>query len=160
MKIIKLKHNYETMVSDEDYEELSKYKWHVEKRKNTNYVKRSRYAELGRQAVIGMHEQIMGTPDGMYTDHIDGNGLNNTRENLRIVTPRQNTQNRHSVRKKTQYVGVSWHNSKGNWRARIMINGYQKHLGNYKTEIEAYTAYLNALKELNEVCVHELAICK
>jgi hypothetical protein len=155
MKTIKLTQGFETVVSDEDYEEISKYRWRVSKRKNTNYATRSDYKNCGKQKNILMHKQIMDTPDGMHTDHIDGNGLNNTRDNLRVVTPRQNGQNRH-CKKTSIYPGVSWHKSKNNWTAQININGKFRHLCESVNESKAYQAYLNALHEINETIVSDL----
>ena len=48
----------------------------------------------------------------------------------------------------SKYPGVSWEKTRNNWRSGININGKNKFLGRYKTEIEAYEAYLKALKEL------------
>jgi hypothetical protein len=155
MKTIKLNSGYEALVDDEYFEELNKYKWKVQKHNHVYYAVRSGYAELGRFANIYMHIAIMKTPKGMHTDHIDGNGLNNTIGNLRVVTVRQNTQNRHTKRT-SLYPGVSWHKRDSVWRATISINKKTKHLGNFKNELDAYNAYLNALKELNEVCIKNL----
>lgn len=94
----------------------------------------------------------MNTPKGMVVDHIDGNGLNNQRENLRVVTYRQNCQNRHTP-KTSIYPGVSWCKYKKRWFASIKINGKNRKLGRYNLEIDAYNAYTDALKSIGETVI-------
>lgn len=78
-------------------------------------------------------------------NHKDFNKLNNNIDNLEIVTSRQNTNKAH-IKSSSNFVGVSCYNyGNKNWRARIVINGKQKLIGYYKTEIEASNAYQNAL---------------
>lgn len=78
-------------------------------------------------------------------NHKDFNKLNNNIDNLEIVTARQNTNKSH-IKSSSSFVGVSCYNyGNKNWRARIVINGKQKVIGYYKTEIEASNAYQNAL---------------
>ncbi len=90
---------------------------------------------------------------GYQIDHRDGNGLNNTRDNLRHVTVRQNQQNRRNINKSSIYPGVCRIKNSGKWCATICINGKNKRLGNYNTEREAFNAYLKALNEINEAIV-------
>lgn len=72
----------------------------------------------------------------------------NRLENLEVVTARENTNQLH-LNSSSQYLGVSWYNyGNKNWRSRIMINGKQKSLGYYKTEIEASNAYQKALSSI------------
>lgn len=141
------------MVDDEDFEKLNQYKWHAAKDGDRFYAKRS--TQRPNQATIRMHREIMGTPKDMKTDHIDGNGLNNCKSNLRIVTNRQNAQNRHD-NISSKFPGVSWSNREKRWVARIKINGKIKHLGYFKVEAEAYNAYLKALEGIGEICVHNI----
>jgi hypothetical protein len=81
----------------------------------TFYVKK---AQTLLEARISFHQKLMEPPDGMVIDHIDGNGLNNVYENLRIVTPRENNQNHLIPITNTSGVcGVQWHNVKRTWGA-------------------------------------------
>jgi len=90
-------------------------------------------------------------PNGhkLVVDHIDGNYLNNNILNLRIVTQRENLttcfrKDRELMTSK--YIGVSKDKCAKNWSANIMLNGKGIYLGSFSTDIEAYSAYQNALK--------------
>jgi len=71
-------------------------------------------------------------------DHIDENKLNNSMDNLRVVTQSHNKMNISSVK------GYAWDKQAGKWRAEIRVNGKSKHLGRFATEEEAHAAYLAA----------------
>ena len=150
MKTIKLTQGQETMVDDDDFEKLNKYKWHVLKGRRTFYAVRT-----SRESKIMMHRVICNVPKGMQVDHIDGNGLNNCKSNLRIVTSRQNNQNKH-IKKSSIYPGVSWCTSRKKWRSDIEINGKQNFIGRFNVEVNAYNAYLEFLKGIKEVCIREM----
>ena len=109
----------------------------------------------GRNTSIRMHQQILGKhPKGFVTDHIDGNGLNNQRHNLRFITQRQNSQNRVNVASSSRYPGVCWYKERGKWVASIRVKGRSKHLGCFTYEEDASQAYKKAVALLNE---HTLA---
>ncbi len=128
------------LVDDGDYPELSKYRWCVLKMGNTWYATRKSARVNGKYRTIYMHAVIAGTSKGMHTDHINGNGLDNRRENLRIVTKRQNAQNRHTP-KTSKFPGVSWYKPGQKWNAKIYVNGKLHHLGYYDDEEEAARRY-------------------
>jgi len=90
-------------------------------------------------------------PDGtseIVVDHIDDNRLNNSLENLRLVTQRENTSKR--IRGKSKYLGAHWHSFHNKWFSSIVVNKKKIHLGYFKCELSAHLAYVNKLKE---VCV-------
>lgn len=87
-------------------------------------------------------------PNG-EVDHINGDKLDNRLANLRVVTRRQNTQNRREHRE-GRLVGCSFSRQKGRWHARIMNQGCAHSLGLYDTEQEAHEAYLHALQEMTK----------
>lgn len=150
MKEMPLTQGKVALVDDDDFEQLNKYKWCACVRKHTIYAVRS---EPKTHKTIRMHREVLKyIPDGMFTDHIDGNGLNNQKYNLRIVTTRQNAQNRHQV-KSSKYPGVTWHSGSKKWNARILINGQQNNLGFFESEDDAATAYTNAC--LNPDGIHK-----
>ena len=151
MRTIKLSQGFEAMVDDEDFEELNKFKWQVNKYKHSNYAIRF----SNEKENIKMHREILNTPKGMQVDHIDGNGLNNVKGNLRIVTQRQNTQNKHTL-KSSIYPGVSKNKPYKTWRATISINKKIKHIGCFNTELEAYNAYLKILESIGQVCITKI----
>jgi hypothetical protein len=140
MKEIPLTQGKVALVDDEDYSELSKYKWYAHKNCNTWYAERRSSKINGKQGLIKMHVAVAGTPKGMETDHVNGNGLDNRRENLHAVTHRENLQNLHNPRT-SKYPGVSWKKQHRKWRAQIQVNGKNHHLGYYDKEEAAYRRY-------------------
>ena len=153
MKEIKLTQGKVALVDDEDYEDLNKYKWYANKDKNTFYAMRNEIIN-GKSRTVMMHRKIMNNNYNLLTDHIDGNGLNNCKSNLRIVTNRQNSQNRH-INKSSKYVGVYWDKIAMNWKAQIRTNK-KIYLGTFKNEEDAHNAYKNKLKEINELFIDDI----
>jgi len=154
VKEIKLTQGKTALVDDEDFKELNKFRWHADKKGNTFYSIRNPSGVNGKSRTVYMHAVIVGTPTGMETDHINGDGLDNRRENLRVVSRRMNAQNRH-IPKSSKYPGVSWHKKSGEWQARIRIRGKTRHLGVFNDEEVAgiiYAMACNVLKMGNEGC--------
>lgn len=91
-----------------------------------------------------LHNVVNDTPEGMHTDHISGNTLDNRKENLRTVTPQDNTRN--SSRSKNNTSGITGVSLKadGTYRAYITVNRKQIHLGNFSDKIRAIVARLTA----------------
>lgn len=139
MKIIKLTQGKETMVDDEDYDQLMKHKWCYV---NNGYA---RGRVNGRQVYI--HRMIMGYPKNNI-DHIDNNSLNNQKGNLRICSQKQNTQNRIKNKNNTTgYKGViKMVNNK--YKSRISYEGKRIILGSFNTPQEAHLKYIEKAKEL------------
>ncbi|MBA7655390.1 hypothetical protein ES703_63294 [subsurface metagenome] len=96
-----------------------------------------------------MHRQIMNPPREMLVDHINYNGLDNRKANLRLATLTQN--NRHTRRTmnpgSSKYKGVCWYNREKRWAVRITANGKNIPLGYFKDEIEAAKAYDKAARK-------------
>ena len=86
-------------------------------------------------------------PAGMQIDHIDGNRINNDIDNLRLVSHRENGQNRVEHRN-GRLVGCTYCKRGHKWGAQIRVNGKNKFLGYFDTEQEAHEAYLKALTEV------------
>ena len=158
MKQIPLTQGKFALVDDYWFDYLNQFKWTAtNNHDHTFYAVRysTRTSEPNHKGLmIRMHHCIIGQPlDGNEVDHIDGDGLNNQRHNLRIVTTRKNQHNRIDQRN-GKLVGAILANIKmgkkiySYWAARIRINGKQKHLGYFKTEQEAHEAYTKALREL------------
>ena len=125
------------IVDAADYEWLSRYKWYT-----TNGHAGKCYAAYHRsgQPVL-MHRLIMKPPPGFVIDHIDGNGLNNRRSNLRICTQAQNLRNRPGRAATSRFKGVSFDKRRHLWAACISDNDRTIHIGHFEDEIEAAFAY-------------------
>jgi len=138
MKLIYLAGGSVAKVSDEDHEMLSKFSWHVAR----GYATRS----VG-DAKIRMHRDLLNPPEGMEVDHIDGDRMNNCRENLRLCRHHQNMRNlppRHWLK----YKGAR-PNGNG-FMARIRWSGGNCfHLGTFTTEEAAARAYDKKAHELD-----------
>lgn len=151
MKTIELTQGKVALVDDENFEKLNQYKWCVFKPGTVFYAVRNTRGVNPRR-LIYMHRIITNAPESMAVDHINGNGLDNCKSNLRVVTRRQNNQNKH-IEKSSIFPGVSWNKRDENWKAQIKINGKSKYLGCFKIESEAHEAYLKALEKLGETYV-------
>lgn len=98
--------------------------------------------ENGRTKTILLHRVIMSADKGIHIDHIDGDGLNNRRSNLRFATPSQNMQNKRKKANGTsRFKGVSWDKSHNKWRSQIRLNGVVYKLGTFDDEELAHKAY-------------------
>jgi len=129
-----------TYVSPEDFEFVSQFSWHREKNKHTYYAR----ASIGGKQ-IRLHRLIAHAEPGQMVDHKDGDGLNNTRENIRVVTHTQNNWNRRKFGETaSRYLGVvpNYGGSKDRpWLVRFFHEGKAIRCGTYATEIEAAEAY-------------------
>lgn len=85
--------------------------------------------------MIYLHRWLLGVTDAMQVDHINGNGLDNRRSNLRIVTPSENLLNRvnHTTVGASGFVGVALVNDSGNWRAYVNVSDRQVSIGVWPT---------------------------
>ena len=128
------------IVDDEDYERLSQHKWYAHKNKYTIYVHRRE----GKGPTISMHREVLGLMfgDGKRIDHWNRNGLDNRKQNLRLVTNSQNMINCRLQRHNTSgYRGVGWLSREGKWGASIHINRKKKYCGVYNDKISAAKAF-------------------
>ena len=135
MKKIPLGKKEYALVSDEDFERLSQYSWHLDSQG---------YAYTN----VSMHRLLMDFPKDMFIDHKDGNRINNQRENIRICTPAQNQHNRLKQKNNTTgYIGVSFKERYG-YFSSIRDKGKTKFIGYFKNPIHAAMAYDIWAKEL------------
>lgn len=133
-----------TLVDDEDYKWLREWRWHTD---NKGYVVR-RVRRDGKKYVVYMHREIMKTPEGMVTDHVNGNKVDNRRSNLRVCSDGQNKRNRDkSLGFDAPYKGAYWQKQIKRWYSRIQVNGRSIYLGTFSTPEEASTAYNVAAKK-------------
>ena len=144
---------FHVKLDDEDYEWAKEHKWYVDKDYTYNikdkfYITRNRKKSDGPGPnKIRLHQQIAKTPKGMVTDHINGDSLDNRKENLRVLTNAENLQNRQSdINSSSKFVGVSRskRNKKNPWKAQVQIQDDSNPCGRkavfsrrYPTEEEA-----------------------
>lgn len=142
MRRIELTQGKFALVDDSDFDALNAHKWNAYAQRNTWYAKRwVRFA--GGRRVLRMHNAVLSAPAGMIVDHQNGDGLDNTRSNLRAVTHQQNNWNQTHKAKGTtsRFRGVCWVKSHGKWHAQINIGQKIKHLGFFTDEFAAAAAY-------------------
>jgi hypothetical protein len=132
------------LVDDNDYEKIRGITWHLTGR---GYVA-GRVKTKGVRQHVYLHRFLLNAQPGQFVDHLDGDRLNNTRANLRLVTRAQNQWNRKVQRNRSGYKGVSWHRHKGRFYARIQVNGQRYNLGYFDTAEEAAEAYDEAARRL------------
>lgn len=143
MKKIKLTHGRTAIVDDEDHEWLSQWKWFFSAK---GYAERTQYlgggAKNEKSKRFLMHRVINNTPDGLETDHINRNKLDNRKCNLRSVTTAQNQINKLPQKNKvSKYKGVCWDKRAKKWKAQLIKNGERVLNSNFKNEKDAALAY-------------------
>jgi hypothetical protein len=135
---VKISRGKIAIIDDDDYERINKHRWcywasgGYAGRKVTNN-------KVGSIAL--MHREIMNAQKGQEIDHINGNGLDNRKSNLRFVTRQQNMWNRKALNKTSSYKGVSFDVSSGKWLSQINIQGQKICLGRYIVQEDAAKAY-------------------
>jgi hypothetical protein len=120
MREISLTQCHVALVDDEDFEALSKFKWHAKRKGNAWYAARSVRLPDGRKVFVYMHRQILGVGPDEKVDHENRNSLDDRRENLRVATKSQNGQNRgKGSGTSSRFKGVFWHKARRRWQAHI-----------------------------------------
>lgn len=146
-----LSRGFAATVDDEDFDFLNQWKWTAMVTAWTVYAHRRQRNASGKPELVLMHRLIAGTPTGMVTDHIDSDGLNNTRANLRVATQQQNIMNRRPQRGGSCPIKGVWRDNtapRKPWRSAIRLNGKLKYLGRFACPKEAGAAYAAAAAEL------------
>lgn len=119
------------LLDDEDWERLHSFTWCIAGMRSCFYAVRS----VKRKRVYMHHDIIGKPPQGMITDHISRDTLDNRKVNLRHTTYKENALNSSNYLKAT-YVTFE----KGIWRARPVVNGIKVNAGQYPTKEEAIIA--------------------
>lgn len=148
MREIKLTQGKVALVDDEDFELLSQWRWFYE---THGYASRDIYLGGGRKNQqskrIKMHRLIMDCSNDKEVDHIDGNGLNNQKYNLRICTHAENQKNlRRPITSTSGYKGVTWDKNRKKWVAYIW-SGKSINLGGFDSKEKAALAYDKAAEK-------------
>jgi len=145
MKYIPLTQGKFAIVDDDMYEYLNQWKWCLRKKSERSFYAGRNDWENKKNHIVTMQQLIMNPPKGMVIDHINGNGLDNRRCNLRICTREQNLKNqkRHK-NNKCGYKGVHWVPLLKKWRAGIYSDGKDIYIGVYASLEDAAKAYNKA----------------
>lgn len=134
------------IVDPPDYYPLSRYTWWMRKRNDSYQV--LRFSDDGYcLRTVSMHRQILNPPKNKNVDHINRNGRDNRRANLRPATVAQNNMNKFSEKGTSKFKGVHFRREVKRWRASISVNGRKKYLGSYGNEIDAAKTYDKAAKK-------------
>ncbi len=140
-KEILLTTGHVALVDDEDCDWLTQWKWSANPRPHTVYAQR-RQVQNHIATTIYMHQQIMQPPHGLEVDHADGNGLNNTRGNLRLCNRQQQEWNRRAQRRGISgYKGVHWDKNSKLWRVGLVANGVYYSAGYFRNAVDGALAY-------------------
>ncbi|MCL2932628.1 MAG: hypothetical protein MGG11_10310 [Trichodesmium sp. MAG_R03] len=130
------------IVDEQDYQELSQYKWYLIDGFAARTIKKD-----DKRTTIYMHRVIMDAPMGISVYHINHNKLDNQRENLRLVKGSARMHRRPSVKHSSKYRGVYWCKDKRKWIAEIKVYKKQIRLGRFEVEKDAAIAYDEAARK-------------
>lgn len=143
--LLKLSGGKYSLVDEDSYPSVSRFKWHTLNDGNETYAVRL-VTMNGKRTPVMLHNQISGNS---FTDHINGCGLDNRKCNLRNATPSLNQANKRKHKAtSSKYKGVAWYKNYGCWRASICKNRCTIHLGYFASEADAGRAYDKKAKEL------------
>ena len=155
MPTIPLSPRGETLVSEEDFERVSQYVWYwnefgAKKGKRPRAYRRFKVGKTWK--LVYLHRFLLNPPAGMCVDHINGDTLDNRRENLRICTYSQNSQNvkvQERPNKSSSFKGIYFDKARQKYVVRVSVAGKTHMIGAFKYEQNAAKAYNRAAKELH-----------
>jgi hypothetical protein len=142
---VPLTRGYEAIIDADQVGMVSGSLWAAHEDRGTVYAR----AKRGQKTVL-MHRLLTGAVKGQLVDHINCNGLDNRRCNLRLADHAQNAHNQRArTTNKSGVKGVTWRSSAAKWHARIRTRGVERHLGFFDDFEAACAAYANASRELH-----------
>jgi hypothetical protein len=141
-RTIPLTRGFVTLVDEQDYEWLSQYSWHAAGTMPWIYAETER-PDGNRVLMHRLLLDIVDKPSRVYGDHINGDGLDNRRRNLRVTDNKGNQGNRRGgvVGSVSKYRGVVYGKKSGKWLARLRVNRQLQHIGSFDNEEDAALAY-------------------
>ena len=146
---VPLTKGYEAVIDASDVPIVEKNNWHAMVSPRSVYAAKNS-CRGGKRVMVIMHRLLIQAPDKLEVDHIDGDGLNNSRCNLRLATKAQNAHNsRTPINNTSGYKGVWWNKRDNVFLCRIGVNGKYKHLGSFRCATSAHLAYRKASAELH-----------
>ena len=139
--IITTNSGHEIEIDDDDFEMVKGITWYTMHSPYTHYAMgREKGGRKDNRKYILMHRLLTNAPAGLEVDHIDHNGLNNKRSNLRVCTRSQNQRNRLRHKPPKEGTGVYWHKKRMKWYARKFKDGKTYWIGAYETREDAMAA--------------------
>ncbi|SRR6266487_400137 len=139
---------YKVLIDDEDLDYVSSRNWYICQPRKGN-VESPIYVRESLNTSSFMHRMITNCPKGMEVDHINGNGLDNRKVNLRICTHHENSLNSKLSRRNTSgFRGVCWDKARKKWIATIGFKGVLRNLGRFDSPELASEAYKSEAKKL------------
>lgn len=152
VRTIQLSKGYNALIDEDCLDLIGERNWKAKPNGYTVYVVQTTYTprRLGprKYGLQAMHRLIMGNPEGMTVDHRDGDGRNNTRDNLRIATAAENKRNRRKSCGTSRFKGVYKAPGQRKFLAYIVHNKKRMHLGYFDSEVDAAKMYDLKAKEL------------
>lgn len=152
MAIIELTSGFQALVDDEDLSRLQKFTWSYTKQPGslTGYAQTW---DSDRKRMLRMHRVVLGLMTKAtcrdHIDHVNRNGLDNRKSNLRLATPSQNHANEGLRSTNTSgFKGVTFDRSRNLWMAKITFRAKTVNLGRFRTPEEAHDAYMAKAREL------------
>jgi hypothetical protein len=154
MRRLRITRGKSVLLDDADYDRVAALPWQARPSFGTWYAQRSFKRDDGSRITINLARWLLGVTDpSVLVDHINGDGLDNRRSNLRCAEAHQNSCNKHRLRRKTglssKFKGVCWHVAARKWQARIGVRGKRYDLGRFDSEQEAHAAYVQASRKLH-----------
>lgn len=149
MEEIKINKGFVVLIDKENLNKIMNMKWYVVKKGSIYYAAHTYYYK-GKSKRLYMHRYLMDeTNPKIHVDHINGNGLDNRKLNLRSVTAIENGRNRgKQSNNKSGYKGVYWNKQKNKWHSVLRHMGKKIHLGFYDDAKSASESYYKKAKEI------------
>lgn len=140
--------NKKALVDDQDYDLVSRYTWYLGK----NGYPESRMPKSEGKKLMRLHHLILPnkSKQGLFVDHINMNGCDNRRSNLRYATKSENMRNRNAPSQNTSgFKGVMWCTYTKKWRSWIQVNNKRHEIGRFVNRLQAAEAYNKAALRLH-----------
>jgi hypothetical protein len=137
------------LVDDEEFERVNKYKWRLDINGKNKYALSNIYIN-NKKTTIRLHRFIFNLNKNIKCiDHINHNGLDCRKINLRVCSYSQNQGNRMpTIGCTSKFKGVYWDKSRNKWLCEITPNKKKKHIGRFENEIDAAKAYDEKAREV------------